>query len=417
MACCLAAAGLLAALAGASSGDPDIALPSASGDAPPVGLHGAVDDVTVSGGTATVQGWVAPELGATAQVLLSFDTDPAVAFPVEEERFDAQVALGSARSVSGFTATRAVPPGAVNLCVDLAIDGRVDQPIRLRCVTVDPAESDRRHDDLQALVNDLATSAENGIAGYQVSIAVLPLDTERVAGHRERELFISASTAKAWWTAAAMANGERAEAEVLAEPVFAESSNTAAGTMIDLAGDIDDVNDYTAGLGMGDTAAVRWSANRVSTTFPGRLGGSNHTTATDAVRFGRLLATNQALAPSLSAELAEWMRASPRTDADSPPEWPGVASMLTDRLPPAVRDLVSHKAGWLDPSEDYSVPLHLLDIGIVWPAGDSPGYAVALFGRGTSTSGYDRLIQWMEYASCEIYRLEFDADGWDCGSW
>ena len=121
-----------------------------------------------------------------------------------------------------------------------------------------------------------------------MALAVVPMDTGQLVGVNQDKLFVSASSAKTWWTAAALANASLADVALHAPVLFEESSDAAASEMIALAGGATEVNLYTDSLGMSSTGLVRWIAGgrtHYSFDYPGPLyEGSNFTTAADAAK-------------------------------------------------------------------------------------------------------------------------------------
>ena len=292
-----------AAIAGVASLAGALVMPG--GDDPPtptspgrravaVTSPGALESVRATTDGIEIRGWVAgdavdrPIHIRTGDRTLSTTTADGL-------RPDLAVVDPSART---FRATIAAPPAGHTVCVDLP-EG--DVFTRLGCGAADPPAADARHEALDALVDELGADIEAQLPGVRVGIAVIPFDTGRQAGWRENRLFISASTAKSWWVAAALAAGEADEVAEIVEPIFEVSSDELAGQAMDLAGGIDAVNDFTTSAGMADTAAMKWvkgGISRFASAFPGPLNGSNHVDASDAAVFFYRLGTNQLLPPA-----------------------------------------------------------------------------------------------------------------------
>ena len=241
--------------------------------------------------------------------------------------------------------------------------------------------------------------------GTSAALAVAHLDSGARASVRGDALFVSASSAKAWWVAAALDGVGVAEVQPHAGPVFGASDNGATGAVIDLVGP-DAVNEYIWRLGMDRTALTRWNyqAVREATNSPRLMGNDNYTTADDAVRFLEALAAGEALGVEETAALRDWMTLSPRA---------GFGGWLGSRLPAAAQGEAEHKAGWLPPgccsNDAYYNTLN--EVGIV----DTPrgSYAVAILLHG-GQDWYGRQVPYAELASCEIYKVVADDPAIDC---
>lgn len=402
-----------AAIAGLASLAGALVLPSndeAAQPLPPARLAvavtpaGALETVRVTDGVVEISGWVSGD-AANRPVHIRVGDRTLTTTTADGLRPDLAVVDPTART---FRVTVSPPDTAHSVCVDLPTG---DAFTRLGCGAADPSSADAAHAALDALVDRLGADIESEIPGVRVAIAVVPVDTGRLAGWRENRLFISASTAKSWWVAAALAAGAADDVASIAAPIFEVSSDLLAGDAMDLAGGIDAVNAFTESAGMADTGAMKWGfgdGRRFASDFPGPLSGSNHVDASDAAEFFHRLGTNQILPPIETALLAEWMRLSPRDTSTGESE----ASMMTDALPRRVAAATEHKAGWLEPDR-FSVDPHLLDTGIVRPR-RTPAYALALMAAGpVDASGYSRLQQGLRDASCEIYRHLADPT-WRC---
>lgn len=282
---------------------------------------------------------------------------------------------------------------------------------------------------LQQLSNEAAALVDGAVMG----LAVIPLGDGSLTGVNHDELFVSASSAKAWWAAAALAaartsgpDGDPDEVALAAiaeqaESVFVYSSDDAAGTMIDLAGGPDQVNAYTASLGMHDTGLVRWLTSgepRISSIFPGVLyESSNFTTMSDAARFLALLHADKAIGGGYDELLRTWMTWSPRDTSIAG----AVGSPIPNLLPPDVQQQVEHKAGWLAPASEPHHPTSL-DIGIVYPPDAEPYVLVmAVVAEGANAAQYATLVQHLENSSCAIYQYMTATEGsdptWTCPVW
>lgn len=369
-----------------------------------IAVPGSLDAVSAVDGMVELRGWVGGDLvGSTIHVRTP---DGTVATTTADAlRPDLAVVDPAARA---FAVTVPVTD-AHTVCADIERDD--GSFVRLGCGAADPAAADATHAALVEAVREIGSGIEARMPDVTVGIAVVPFDTGRLAGWRENRLFISASTAKSWWVAAALAAGETDAVAEIADPIFEDSNDFLSGEAMDLAGGIDAVNEFTESAGMADTGAMKWgrgSGQRFAVLHPGPLAGSNHVDPSDAADFFYRLGTNQVLPPDETELLAGWMRLSPRTTADGEAE----ASMMTHDLPRRVRNATEHKAGWLAP-ERWLVDPHLLDTGVVRPR-NGPAYALALMATGPISVGeYAGLIRELQDASCEIYRHLAD-DSWTC---
>lgn len=388
----------------ATAGAPDDATPP----------DGALDAVRVVGREARVIGWAVAASDGPVDVEFSAAGDAFAETTTgsagEQRRLDVEVVHG--RAAAAFDVRLTLPPGTHTLCAD-ALAPRSGARVRLGCAVADETAAAAAQTGLQDLLVDLGRAGERQLDGVTVGLAVVPFDTGVTSGHRIDRLFISASSAKSWWTAAALANGKATDAASFAPAVFEHSSDLAAGSIMDLAGGIDAVNDFTTGAGMTDTAAIKWhkGIQRASNRYPHRLGNSNYTDPSDAVHFLYQLGTNQLLSPADTDLLAAWMRTSPRSAATGL----RIGSTIPDSLPQRVRALVEHKSGWLEPGR-YSVDAHLLDVGIVRPTNGSSPYAIALMAVGGDAPTYSRLIDFFQSASCQVYAHLADRQ-WRCPPW
>lgn len=241
-------------------------------------------------------------------------------------------------------------------------------------------------------------------AGTEISIAVEDLQTgERFAVGGDT-LHVSASSAKAYWVAAALdARGTDAVAGI-ADPIFRSSDNYASGSAIDLVG-TDRVNELLWSYGMTSTALTQWSygRTRVATNSPRLMGGDNYTSANDAITFLARVGRAEILGDGRGDTLLQWMTLAPRS---------GVGGWLAARLPADAG--VSHKAGWLPPGccgddRGYNT---LNELGIV-TAPDGRRYAVSILARRGSDY-WGKQARFVELASCAIYRAFTHDDALVC---
>jgi beta-lactamase class A len=234
-------------------------------------------------------------------------------------------------------------------------------------------------------------------SGTELSIAVEDLQTGMRASIGGDVLHVSASSAKAWWVAAAIGGAGVDAVAPYADPIFRSSDNAASGYAIDLVGP-DAVNAFLWDrAAMMSTALTQWSYGtpRVATNSPRLMGWDNYTTAGDATTFLALLHRGQLLDETGTAALLSWLTLSPNS---------GVGGWLVARLPTEVQASVEHKAGWLPPgccSDDRAYNT-LNEVGIV-TAGDGRAYAVSILAR-RGESYWTRQAPFVEMASCSIFR-------------
>lgn len=262
--------------------------------------------------------------------------------------------------------------------------------------------------ELRATVDRLQAEASWRTPGSEVALAVQHLASGARASSRGGELYVSASSAKAWWVAAALAGAGVAAVEPYADPIFVSSDNGATGEVIDLIGP-DAVNPYlwdVVGMGRQSTAFTQWNyaATREASNSPRLMGSDNYTTADDAVLFLARLHAGTILDQAATAALLDWMTLAPRT---------GTGGWLTARLPAEPQASARHKGGWLPPGccsseERYNT---LNEVGLV----DTPRgtYAVAILTHA-GDDWYGRQAPYAELASCELYKVVAGTPDLDC---
>jgi len=245
---------------------------------------------------------------------------------------------------------------------------------------------------LLLLAGEVATKSP----GTELGIAARDLTTGEYAGVHDTVRHVSASSPKAIWVAAAIDASGISAVTPYAQPIFANSDNTAAGSAIDLAGGMNAINVYYASqAGMTDSTVVSWYGGRNATNSPNKMDGDNYFTAKDAVEFLTRLDRGTLLDAAGTKQLEEWMTWSPRK---------GFGGWLGTLLPDAARASMMHKGGWLPPGccGDDSAYNTLNEIGVVLtPNGHR--YAVAILARG-GDDWYGKQAPWVERASCVIYR-------------
>jgi len=249
--------------------------------------------------------------------------------------------------------------------------------------------------DLTPTIGAIATKAATSTPGTDVGIAVVWLPTGKRWGNRADVPRTSASSAKWFWAMAALSKNSIATVQTPALPTFKDSNNSTAGTLIDLAGGPNAVNDFTSktlGIPITALSLCRWSFDktRVATNCSNAAGGDNFFTPNGAATFLEKTWQRAAIGDEKGDKLLDWAKLSPRT---------GYGGWIGTQLPAEVRATLHHKAGWLPTgccSTGY--PAHYNDIAIAHtPRGP---YAVVFSMKGGTDS---RIIKTMEWSSCVLY--------------
>jgi len=247
---------------------------------------------------------------------------------------------------------------------------------------------------LQIALDELGARCGQLSPGTMCGLAVRDLATGQEAHYRGNAFYVSASSAKAVWVAAALYDTSIAAVMPYATPVFRDSDNLAAGAVIDLLVSPERVNTFMWNdIGVPDSGYCAWGFGhpRNAANCPPVMSGDNFFTADDMLQFVTALWDRSLLGdPKAQAELG-WMQLSPRS---------GYGGWLGTQLPAAAQQTMHHKAGWLPPDE---VPgyTNSNEIGIVeMPNGHAYGVAILMSGA-TDYNGTQ--LPLMEYASCIIY--------------
>jgi beta-lactamase class A len=245
---------------------------------------------------------------------------------------------------------------------------------------------------LQAVLDRLGPTCEIVSPGTHCGIAVRDLATDERATYRGNDRFQSASSAKALWVAAAVLDRGTAVVDPLATPVFRDSDNAAAGSVIDLLSSPARVNTFYRGeAGMTHSSFCRWNYSGITRQASNCIAwseASNYFTADDAVEFLSRLSTGRIFTAPRLTTMLDWMTRSPRSGS------PG--GVLGTQLPATARASMRHKAGWIPDLGNHN------DIGLIDYA---PGrsYAIAILTTGTPANFWLRQSPWIEYASCVIF--------------
>ncbi len=250
---------------------------------------------------------------------------------------------------------------------------------------------------LQTLVTALGAKCGTASPGSTCGISVRDLVTGESAHHRGNAFYVSASSAKAIWVAAALYDTSIAAVTPHADPIFRSSDNSESGLVIDLLASPARVNTFMwQDIGVPDSGFCSWNFDkqRNATNCPNTAGGDNFFTADDMAMFMTALWDHSLLGDAKSAAELDWMTLSPRS---------GYGGWMGTQLPAAARPKIHHKAGWLPPDV---VPgyANSNDIGIVEVPGGHP-YAVAFLLDGAPTiNAYNtKQLPLLEKASCVVY--------------
>ena len=247
--------------------------------------------------------------------------------------------------------------------------------------------------------DDLAKISKEWNPDAQISIALV-LPDETLYGYEPTESRISASAVKPLWAAAALEVAGVEAVRPLAYDALILSDNLAGGRMIDMAGGVDAVNDWTWNVAeLSDTRLEAWrfqDPNRVASNFQPENPLGNRTTMADLALFFARLYKGELLDADENAALQQWLLDTSHS-LNSPRDLDGV---LLDRLPPQVAELSLHKAGWLRPNCCPAEYRQMIDSGvIVLP--DESWFALAIMSaRGEF---FDLTNQWVSLAACRIY--------------
>ena len=254
---------------------------------------------------------------------------------------------------------------------------------------------------------DLAEISDEWNPDAQISIAVV-LPDETLYGYEPKESRISASAVKPLWAAAALEAAGVEAVRPLANAALILSDNLAGGHMIDIAGGVDAVNDWTWNVAeLSDTRLEAWrfeDPNRVAGNFRPENPLGNRTTMADLALFFVRLYKGELLDAEETAVLQQWLLDTSHS-LNSPRDLDGV---LLDRLPRQVAESSLHKAGWLRPNCCPAEYRQMIDSGvIVLP--DGSWFALAIMSaRGEF---FDLTNQWVALAACRIYAfVAEDAD-------
>lgn len=261
---------------------------------------------------------------------------------------------------------------------------------------------------LQYAVASLGASCASLVPGIQCSIAVRDLVTNERAGYGENRFYVSASSAKAFWVAAALHDRTVAAVEPYVHAVFEKSDNAASGRVIDLLASPERVNTFQwQDAQLADVGFCAWDTDRVREprNCPGVMNGDNFFTTSDAVSFLEQVWNHSLLGADKSNTLLSWMQLSPRK---------GYGGWLGTQLPEAARATMHHKAGWLPPAAvaGYS---NANEIGIVEvPGGHAYAVAFALKGAKTQAAYDNQELPLLEYLSCRVYHAVAGDDASVC---
>ena len=249
--------------------------------------------------------------------------------------------------------------------------------------------------DLGALSAGLARQVDPDGDG---TVAITIVHDGVTTSTRGKESVVSASAAKLYWAvAAADRTDDPTSLDRVADAVFGWSDNDQAGRLIDAAGGVDAINEYTGALGLERTSLSAWSYGdgRFASDRAER-GNENLTSTDDLAGFLDAFASGQLLDPDEQAIVEAWMRVTPDDLASSP----GIDGLLADALPADVAADAMHKAGWLPPG-CCSVIDHVLVVGGVVPLPDGGWFTIAIAAQ--DTPDFAAAQAWIPVAVCEVY--------------
>ena len=260
-----------------------------------------------------------------------------------------------------------------------------------RGATAAPPSDIRLDSLLEELVLDIDP---DGVGTVAISVAW----GDQVASINGGRPVDSASAAKVYWAGAALAAGADPEAlEPDALAVFRTSDNHAAGVLIDAAGGVDAVNQFTHDEGLSATSLSAWSyGTQRHASDRAERGLDNMTSTDDLVRFATALVAGDVLDDDGRRSLLAWMRATP-DDLESSA---GVDGLLTDRLPAFVAAATAHKAGWLSPGCCTRIQHVVVAVGII-PLGTGDQLRIAVAAQ--DTPDFDRSVDWVGHAACRVW--------------
>jgi beta-lactamase class A len=246
-------------------------------------------------------------------------------------------------------------------------------------------------------IQQLGASCGALASGVQCSITVRDLVTNAQAEYRSQVPFVSASSAKSWWVAAALFDTKIDAVAPYAHDIFVNSDNIATGHVLDLLSFPERVNTFLWNdVEAADIGFCSWNygGTRNANNCPGVMGKDNFFTTNEAVRFLSRVWDHSLLGADKSKQLLEWMTLSPRQ---------GYGGWLGTQLPSDARKAMHHKAGWRPPNAipGYS---NANEVGIVEiPGGHAYAVSFALSGAPSQAAYDNEELPLLEYLSCGVY--------------
>ena len=245
----------------------------------------------------------------------------------------------------------------------------------------------------------LAEVAEEWNPDGEISIAVV-LPDESLHGYLATESRISASAVKPLWAAAALDAAGVEAVRPQAYNALILSDNFAGGRLIDMAGGVDAVNNWTRNVArLRYTRLEAWrfqDPNRVASDFRPENPLGNRTSMDELALFFVRLYKGELLGPDENAALQQWLLDTSHS-LTSPRDLDGV---LLDRLPPQVAESSLHKAGWLRPNCCPAEYRQMIDGGVIVLPDDSWFALAIMSSRGEF---FDLTNQWVALAACRVY--------------
>lgn len=279
---------------------------------------------------------------------------------------------------------------------DVTVDPTTEQCCLRTSADTDPC-------GLAAELDWLVRLAEDWDSTVEIAVSVILHDGSEYSENADEHV-PSASSVKPVWTAAAIDVAGLEAVAPLAPAALVRSDNYVAGNIIDLAGGIDAVNAWSKNVaGMQSTHLAHW---RYGTTLAPRFTtGWPRTTTNDLAQFYARLHSGELLAPEATAQLADWLRATPRRLAY-------VQGAILDRLPESASTEALQKLGWLPGGADLASHTNAITGGALVPLPDGEWFAIAL--STTNSAHYRRSIIWLGFAACRVYVLLVGGSTNDC---
>jgi beta-lactamase class A len=252
----------------------------------------------------------------------------------------------------------------------------------------------------QAALDQAVAAAKSYAPGIIIGVTAINMDNNVKLSTGGTVVTNHASSAKWLWLAAALSRNSIAAVEPNAIPTMRDSNNTTAGNLIDQAGGLVAVNNYSEGLGIPESGwnSCSWNYDKTRSDpncFRARLNNGSWTnffTSEAGAIFLTKVYRNQMLTDAAkSAKLKEWALLSPNS---------GDGGWIGTQLPLSVQAGIMHKEGAI-PTAAGGLNTNT-ELGIVRTIGGK-NYVVAIATeKAASFSTANRVV---EYLSCVVYKL------------